>query len=181
MLVRPLLESDIPYIISYWRGLSHDDIERMGIASENLPPEDSLRMMLLNQIQSTEPFVQAFSLIWTIEERPVGYSTLKDIKAGESGSIHLHMWESQYRGKGYGAKLFCMAVVDLYKRFSLNSMICEPKSTNPMPNRMLQKIGFPLIKTYVGKSSELSSICELNQYGVELNIAQKYLEREQTG
>jgi hypothetical protein len=40
---------------------------------------------------------------------------------------------------------------------------------------MLQKIGFPLVKTYEGASSELSAVCELNQYDIQPKIAEEYL------
>jgi hypothetical protein len=54
-------------------------------------------------------------------------------------------------------------------------MICEPKADNLAPNRLLQRIGFPLIFTRVGKSSELSAICKLNRYDIAREIADDYL------
>jgi hypothetical protein len=44
-----------------------------------------------------------------------------------------------------------------------------------MPNRMLQKIGFPLEKTYLGRSSALSIRTELNRYVITREVAEQYL------
>jgi hypothetical protein len=47
--------------------------------------------------------------------------------------------------------------------------------TNPPPDRLLQRIGFPLISTRIGKSSELSTVCKLNRYDIMREIAEDYL------
>ena len=52
---------------------------------------------------------------------------------------------------------------------------CEPRAANPAPNRMLRTIGFPLLQTYVGASSELSAVCELNRYEILRDVAEAYL------
>src|SRR5439155_5376425 len=49
------------------------------------------------------------------------------------------------------------------------------KADNPTPNRLLQRIGFPLISTRIGRSSELSMICKLNRYDIVRGIAEHYL------
>jgi RimJ/RimL family protein N-acetyltransferase len=85
------------------------------------------------------------------------------------------MWRADLRGKGHGAHLFCLAAVDFYKRFNLKRIICEPKADNPAPNRLLQRIGFPLVSTRVGRGSELGAICKLNCYDIVREIAEHYL------
>ena len=105
-----------------------------------------------------------FALAWCVNGEAIGHSSLKDIVPGDSGSIHLHMWRADLRGKGHGSHLFCLAVIDFYKRFKLRRMICEPKADNLVANRLLRRIGFPFIFTRVGKSSELSGVCKLNRY-----------------
>ena len=105
-------------------------------------------------------------LAWCVNGEAIGHSSLKDIVPGDSGSIHLHMWRADLRGEGHGSHLFCLAVVDFYKRFKLRRMICEPKADNLVANRLLRRIGFPFIFTRVGKSSELSAVCKLNRYDI---------------
>jgi hypothetical protein len=43
-----------------------------------------------------------------------------------------------------------------------------------MANRMLKKIGFPLVLTHVAASSELSVVCELNRYEILRHVAERY-------
>src|SRR5262249_28513680 len=101
-------------------------------------------------------------------------SSLKDIVPGESGSMHLHMWSADLRGRGYGPRLFCLSALDFYQRFNLKRIICEPKADNLMANRMLQKLGFPLLVTHIAASSELSVVCELNPYVILREIANRH-------
>ena len=54
-------------------------------------------------------------------------------------------------------------------------MICEPKADNPMANRVLEKIGFPLVLTHVAAGSDLSVVCQLNRYEILRNVAERYL------
>jgi hypothetical protein len=65
--------------------------------------------------------------------------------------------------------------LDLYERFKLKRMVCEPKADNPSPNRLLQRIGFPLISTRIGRSSGLSVICKLNTYDIMGHVAEDFL------
>jgi hypothetical protein len=44
-----------------------------------------------------------------------------------------------------------------------------------MANRVLQKIGFPLVLTHVAAGSELSIVCELNRYEILSDVAERYL------
>ena len=124
--------------------------------------------------------LRSFVLAWCLDGKTIGHSSLKDIVPGEFGSIHLHTWRADLRGKGYGPRLFCLSALDFYERFNLKQIICEPKADNPMANRMLQRIGFPLVFTHVAAGSELSVVCELNRYEILRDIAERYL-LEQTG
>ena len=85
------------------------------------------------------------------------------------------MWRADLRGKGYGPRLFCLSALDFYKRFNLKRIICEPKADNPLANRMLKRIGFPLVLTHVATGSELGFVCELNRYEIPRDVADRYL------
>ena len=118
--------------------------------------------------------LHSFVLAWCLDGLAIGHSSLKDIVPGESGSIHLHMWRADLRGKGYGPRLFCLSALEFYERFNLKRIICEPKSDNLIPNRVLQTIGFPLVLRHVGTSSELAFVCELNRYEVLRDVAERF-------
>ena len=173
--VRPLAAQDFEGFINYWLGLSPAEIERLGVAVDCLPTADRMRSDLEAMLATPDEAVSNFVLAWCIDGQTIGHSSLKDIVPGESGSIHLHMWRADLRGKGHGADLFCLAAVEFYNRFNLKRIVCEPKADNPSPNRLLQRIGFPLVSTRIGRSSELSSICKLNCYDIVHEIAEQYL------
>jgi RimJ/RimL family protein N-acetyltransferase len=134
-----------------------------------------MRENLQAMLSSADHKAHSSVLAWCLDGEAVGHSSLKDIAPGASGSIHLHLWRADLRGRGYGPRLFCLAALDFYDRFQLRRMVCEPKADNPAPNRLLQKIGFPLISTRMGASSELSAICVLNGYDIQRQVAEEYL------
>jgi RimJ/RimL family protein N-acetyltransferase len=173
--VRPLAPKDFDDFINYWLELSQVEIERLGVAIDRLPSATQMRSDLEAMLAAPPDSARSFVLAWCINGEAIGHSSLKDIVPAEFGSIHLHMWRADLRGKGHGSYLFCLAAVDFYERFHLKRIICEPKADNPSPNRLLQKMGFPLISTRIGRSSELSAICKLNCYEIVREIAEAYL------
>jgi len=175
LTVRPFAAEDIAGYIAYLTQMPAADRQNMGVAVDRLPPPEKMRADLAASLTEPVELARTFMLAWCLDGAVIGHSSLKDIVLGQSGRMHLHMWRSDLRGKGYGPSLFCLAALDFYGRFGLQSIICEPKSENPMPNRMLRKIGFPLLKTYVGTSSELSAVCELNRYEIRRDVAERYL------
>ena len=174
LTVRPLATEDLDSYIAYFTRPSKADAERMGLAIDRVPSPTRLRSDLEAMIAAPLDQLRSFVLTWCVDDKAVGHSSLKDIVPGHSGSIHLHMWRADLRGKGYGPRLFCLSALDFYERFNLKRIICEPKADNPMANRMLKKIGFPLVLTHIAASSELSVVCELNRYEILRDVAERY-------
>ena len=175
LTVRPLASEDFDGYIAYFTQASKADAERMGLAIDRVPSASRMRSDLEAMIATPLDRFHSFVLAWCLDGTTIGHSSLKDIVLGEFGSIHLHMWRADLRGKGYGPRLFCLSALDFYERFNLKQIICEPKADNPMANRLLQRIGFPLVLTHVAAGSELSVVCELNRYDVLRDVAERYL------
>jgi RimJ/RimL family protein N-acetyltransferase len=175
LTVRPLASEDFDGYIAYFTQPSQADAERMGLAIVRVPSATRLRSDLEAMMATPVDQLRTFILAWCVDGITIGHSSLKDIVPDDFGSIHLHMWRADLRGKGYGLRLFCLSVLDFYERFNLKRIICEPKADNPMANRLLQKVGFPLVLTHVAASSELSVICELNRYEILRDVAERYL------
>ena len=172
--VRPLRAEEAPPVVRYFHGASDADLDRMGVVDRSrLPAPEEWTARLAAAIRS--PGASSFYLAWLVDGEAVGFSSLKNLRPGDSADIHLHMWSAPHRGQGHGAVLFCLAALDAYERFGLRRIACEPKASNPMPNRMLAKVGFPLTKTYVGASSELSRTTQLNRYDVRRDVAEGFL------
>ena|SRR5690554_1073778 len=174
--IRALSVTDIPFIVNYWLQSSPEDLVRMGVDSQRIPTasqfEEGLRSLLGQDGQETKTSYR----IWLVDGLPIGFSSLKNIQYEQSGEMHLHIWNSSFIGKGYGPILFCLSAQSFYDTFKLKAIKCEPRASNPFPNRMLQKIGFPFVGSRVGASSELSLSCELNQYNITLDAASRYLQ-----
>ena len=175
LTVRPLASEDLDGYIAYFTQPSKADAERMGLAIDRVPSGTRLRSELEAMIVTPLDRLRSFVLAWCLDGETIGHSSLKDVVLGECGSIHLHMWRADLRGKGYGPRLFCLSALDFYERFNLKRIICEPKADNPMANRMLKKIGFPLILTHVAAGSDLGIVCQLNRYEILRDVAERYL------
>ena len=174
MKVREITSSDIPFILAYWRENSFADLERMG---ELARPDENANREFMTWFCETRPSVDEAKediLIWEVDERAIGYATLKDVRPGQDAQIHLHMWDKELRGKGFGSVLFCLSAVTFITKFQLKNLYCQPKSDNPMPNRMLTKIGFPMLETVDWIRAD-GSIIKQNQYDIQEALATSYL------
>lgn len=173
--VRIMELTDIQNIVEYWMSASADDLKRMGADAAKMPSREKFAESLKKIFATPDANKQTGYVMWLVDDKAVGFSSLKNVVFGESGEIHLHMWDASLRGKGYGPILFSLGVQHFYKQFQLKRIKCEPSSTNPLPNKMFAKIGYQLVKTYTAASSELSLVCELNQYNVTLEQTEKFL------
>ena len=175
--VRPLQEKDIAHIANYITGLNEDDALRMGVDKNKCSSKEELMQSLLEIYHTPLAQTKFFYMIWLVNDQAIGHSALKEIHHGEIANMHLHMWTTEHRGKGYGGKLFCLSALEFYRLFNLKLILCEPRATNPMPNNMLSKVGFRKWKTYVAASSELALPCELNSYIIDSEIATNFVDK----
>jgi RimJ/RimL family protein N-acetyltransferase len=175
LAVRPMLPDEAPLVVRYFLDASPADLGRMGVDPAKLPDPASWERSLRSTLANPPPASPSAYYTWLVGGEPVGFSSLKDVEVGGTASQHLHMWSAGHRGQGHGAILFCLTAVAAHDRFRLRSILCEPKASNPMPNRLLARVGFPLVRTYEGASSDLSAVTTLNRYEVRRDIAQAYL------
>lgn len=173
---RPMRADEAPLVAGYFLGLGDADMERMGLVQRaRLPARDAWTTALRAAIAQPDAQATAAYTTWLVDGAPVGFSSLKDLHVGHDARMHLHMWSAPHRGRGHGAALFCMTALQGFERFRLQRIVCEPRAANAMPNRMLAKAGFPLLRAYEGAASELSAVTTLNQYDVRRDVAEGYL------
>ena len=173
MSVRPLAPPEFDQFVSYWLNLSPEEVGRLGVAKERLPSREAMIAGLERMLAT--PADPTFVLAWCVNGETIGHSSLKEIVQGETANMHLHMWRPHLRGKGFGPALFCMSAIDFYERFALKQIFCEPKAENPGPNRMLQRVGFPMVGQRVGAASDISAVSTLNRYLIRRDVAETYL------
>ena len=162
--VRDLVSTDLPFIIDYWTKADPAFLFRMGVAPHRVPNAEEWRVSLLENAATPDPKKTFCPMVWDVDGSPVGYSTLKRIRHGLEGEIHLHMWQVDARKRGFGIFLFAYTAIHFFDRFGLQLIACEPSPGNPAPNRLLQKLGFQPVKTYRTVPSELCDEVEVNRY-----------------
>jgi RimJ/RimL family protein N-acetyltransferase len=173
--IRPLEQQDIPHILDYWLKATPEYLLAMGANAGRFPSRAEWQASLEKTLITPERQATNFYLIWLVDGRPIGFNSLKNIVYGDRGEMHLHVWDSASRGRGYGGPLFCLAAIEFFKRFALKQIYCEPSASNAPPNKLLRQIGFPLVLTHTTASSELSLVCEVNRYDIRREIAEDYL------
>ena len=171
--------SDIEDILTYWREASDEDLTRLGEPSR--PDEEENRKFFKWFCETDHTLEEAGEdiLIWEANGKSIAYCTLKQFKIPAYGQVHLHMWAKDLRGKGYGAVLFCLSVLHFRDKYQIRDLYCCPKTDNPMPNRMLTRIGFPTTESNDCLVREYTDgrFVEHTKYHLSYDVIYKYLDQ----
>ena len=121
------------------------------------------------------PFQERTSdlLIWELNDKAVGMSSLRNIRYLQHADIHLHVMEPRLRRRGYGHRFFALTLQEYFRRFQLKLIVCEPSARNPGPNRLLQKLGFTIARTYRTIPGPLNREHEVHRYEITPAMAAK--------
>lgn len=147
--IRELQPTDIPHLIHYWLDADADYMRSMGVDLTKMPSREQWEQMLTAQLAQDYPEKQAYAIIWELDGQPVGHSNVNKITFGEEAFMHLHIWEPEHRKNGNGLAFMEMTIPMFFKNLKLKRLYCEPYALNPAPNRILPKLGFRLIKSYI--------------------------------
>ena len=147
LVVRELEERDIPLIDTYWRSLTQDDLNRMSIDCDRIPASDEFRARLTKLLDTPLSDRASDPLVWEVDGTAVGFTNLNNISRGNQADIHLHMFDSKFRGKGLGRRLFVRCVQKYFQRHHLTKIICQPASTNPGPTGLMRALRIPVSRT----------------------------------
>jgi RimJ/RimL family protein N-acetyltransferase len=63
--------------------------------------------------------------------------------------MHLHLWNSETRGKGIGCELVKLTLPYFFEKLKLKDLYCEPYALNPAPNNTIQKAGFEFVNEHI--------------------------------
>jgi RimJ/RimL family protein N-acetyltransferase len=166
LVVRDPTPGDISLVKTYWMNQTVSDIERMKLDVSRIPARVAQVEAWLDLSGVPHRRRTSDLLIWNLNGETVGMSTLRNIRYGDSGEIHLHMIDTRFRQRGYGHRFFLLCLQEFFARFELQIIVCEPSSTNPGPNRLLQRLGFDVVKTYRTVPSDLNLEHEVNRYEI---------------
>jgi RimJ/RimL family protein N-acetyltransferase len=165
--VREINSDDIEAITDYWLAADADYLRGMGADKAKLPSREQWRQMLATQISQDYPEKQAYAIIWELNGEAVGHCNVNKIEFGESAYMHLHIWQPEHRKGGHGQAFLEMTIPFFFKNMQLKRLYCEPYALNPAPNRILPKLGFTLVKSYVTTPGFINFEQEVNLWVME--------------
>lgn len=167
--IRPLELKDIPLIADYWLNSKPKLLEAMGVDLDKLPSRQDLIKGLTAQLDKPLKERQTYALIWLLKGLPIGHCNVNPFTFGEEAYLHLHIWQSTYRGKGIGAQLVQLSIIHFFDKLELKRIISEPYALNPSPNKTLAKLKFKKIKTYRTIPGSLNFEQEVNRWEIQKN------------
>lgn len=148
LLIREYQLEDFPAIQAYWLGQSVSDLERMHVDPVKLKESMAQPEKTVPDLKTPDKEKKAHRYMWLLDGELIGMTTLRNMTFGGSAEIHLHIFDSTHRNKGFGLQLFLISLREVHRRFELKNVFCEPAASNPAPNRLLQRLGFKIAKTY---------------------------------
>ena len=160
--IRHVQVADIAFINELWSVVTDEDLGRLGELKR--PDPDATRDFLTWFCATENAAVLAGEdlRIWCLDAKPYGYATLKNFEHGGSGEIHLHMHRNHW-GRGLGAEPFLASAREFLAAHRLRTLSCSPHADNPMPNRMLRKLGYKVERQVTYERGDGSKIV-LNKY-----------------
>jgi RimJ/RimL family protein N-acetyltransferase len=162
--VREIEIKDIEPLLNYWFNLTPKQLIDMGADINKLPSKKEFLKMLTEQINAPIEKKQSYAVIWELYGKQIGHTNVNQLKFGESGTMHLHLWQSENRKKGIGTTLIKKSLPFYFKNLKLKTLFCEPYALNPAPNKTLEKIGFRFEKKYTTIPGSLNFEQEVNRW-----------------
>jgi hypothetical protein len=164
--VRDVSRADVALVNAYWTSQTPADVERLRL-DPDLIPTRLLDAGAVDALIGRPPVERAHDLlIWELNATAVGMSSIRNVRYGDYGEIHLHMIVPERRRSGYGQRFFAMSLREFFRRFDLRMIACEPSSRNPGPNRLLRRLGFTVARTYRTVPSDINREHEVNRYEI---------------
>jgi RimJ/RimL family protein N-acetyltransferase len=146
--VREMIESDIESIVDYFLNASNDFLDAMGADKNKLPKRRDWITKLKLEYQKHYKDKEFYYIIWLIDGIPFGHSNINNIEFGKSATMHLHLWKGDKRKKGLGFEFINLTIPYYFKNYQLEKIICEPYAENIAPNKVIERAGFELKRTY---------------------------------
>ncbi len=155
------------HVVAYFHDASDSDLERMGVERGLMPSRESWLAHLHADHGKPAAEADRLWLCWLVDSQPVGHSSLNEMEPGHQAQIHLHLWYPSERCRGLGTRLFQLSIAYAFEHLDLARLYCEPRATNPAPNRTLVKLGFELVKTRWTTPGKITFEQQTNLYVLE--------------
>ncbi len=145
---RELQASDIEKIVDYFVNSDEEFLKEMGADKSKLPQKKEWLEKLNLEFQKPYSKKEFYYIIWLLDDEAIGHTNVNNIEFKESAKMHLHLWKNDHRKAGLGYEFLKLSIPYFFKNLGLKKLVCEPYSENKAPNRVLEKLGFELVRTY---------------------------------
>lgn len=149
LIVREMVKDDIEYFVKYWLDSSTDHLEGMGVDITKRPTRKQIEKLVNDQLEVPIKCRKSYFLTWLINNNPVGCSNVNQIQYGKQAFMHIHLWQTNNRGRGMGTEFIKKSLHYFFENLNLQELFCEPYSLNPAPNKAVEKVGFEFVKQYL--------------------------------
>jgi RimJ/RimL family protein N-acetyltransferase len=146
--VREMQLSEVEIRISYFHDASDEDLRRLGVDRALLPTREAWRAMYEEDYARPIRERVNYSLVWELDEQPVGFSSADHIVFGNEAFMHLHILNPRQRRAGLGAEFVKKSTRVCFQVLELERLFSEPNAFNVAPNRALQRAGFSYLFTH---------------------------------
>ena len=173
LIVGPLHPEKFGIVTDYFHGASREFLENLGVDPTRLPPPDQWLETFSIDSQRAPEVRKFYFLLWTLEGRTVGFSSISNIKYGVDARKHLHVIEPDIRRSGIGQCGVRKSLPIYFEAFHLKHLFCEPNAFNVAPNRALRRAGFSYVKTYQTVPSPINFHQPVTQWIIEHSTLDK--------
>jgi RimJ/RimL family protein N-acetyltransferase len=144
--LRELAHEDLDALVDYWHFSSVEHLRSMGVDPEKRPPPLPLRAALRLQLATALRDRSSYCLIAARDSTAIGHINLNPFVFGEVGTLHMHLWSAQDRGRGIGRDALAQALDIFFARGELLEIRCQPFAENHAANRVLSHLGFEFVE-----------------------------------
>lgn len=148
LTVREIEPTDIEKVVDYFVNADPAFLRGMGADKTKFPSREEWIEKLASELQKAPEEKEFYYIIWLVDDQPIGHSNINNIEFGHIARMHLHLWKNDKRKSGLGLAFLRLTIPYYFRNFRLEKLICEPYSENVAPNRVLDKLGFQLVRTY---------------------------------
>jgi RimJ/RimL family protein N-acetyltransferase len=134
--------ADFDVRIAYFHEATDEHLNRLGVERSRLPRPHVWRASFEQNLARPLEERSEYGVVWELEGRPVGFSTVNQIRIGDEAHIHLHITDPERRACGLGTQFVRLTVEHLLDVLELKRIYSEPNAFNVAPNRTLQEAGF---------------------------------------
>jgi RimJ/RimL family protein N-acetyltransferase len=149
LTVRPMQLEEVSVVIDYFHGASAEQLETLGVDPTRLPEPTKWRQLYEHEFAQPVDRRRGFMVLWELEGRTIGFSTVDKLKYGNEAYMHLHVVDPGLPQAGHGSACVRRSVDIYFETLELQRLYCEPNAFNTAPNRALQKAGFRYVKTHM--------------------------------